>query len=396
MNHGNTATSTPFSRGSIPSKVHFVTGWAILLFAMIPLVRASQSNEPTACRVCGCDNCVGEQYDSIGNPGGILPIPPKLQSGALADVSEVQCFWLPYMEIFLGGLDFCTDDALRLQQEFREICGCAELPDGVDETPGSLEDFLETLVDNPACNVCGSDTTIRLSGGSSEFTVPASKIDIFPSSIIDSASINSDGSAVIACETVELAGSHHHFTDATCSAIQQLQEFRDGCECRAKDDQLACDLCGCEGCPPFAFQMANPMGTIAIPEEVHNETFGLTEIHCWMFALAAKEDSFPDEHCSVFQTSNLFRDSCGCPPLPEKPVDDNEETSPTMQRSKTKNPAGAVFAAVLGISAVAVFAYVLYRKKQESVAGSKGTADGITIDEPAKSTVHLSNENVFI
>lgn len=391
---------TSFTEGVSSPKPRGASSFKILRLAIFCFWIPCFTAEDT-CRVCGCDGCIGDQYDTIGNPGGIITIPPNLQSGTLTNVTELQCFWLPFMEIFLGGLDFCTDDDLRLSQEFRDICGCADLPIGVNARPGSLDDFLETLVDNPSCNVCGSDVALQLAEEeTATFIVSADRLDIFPETVIDNAIVNDDGSAVVSCQTVELAGWHHHFSEATCSEMQQLQEFKDGCECRAtvvEDHQGSCDLCGCEGCPPFIFHMANQAGSIPIPEELHGEkVFGLTEIHCWMIELASQQRQIPNEECSMFQTFELFRESCGCPPIPAQ-EDVIVKTGGFEERSATssKNSAGTAFAVVFGISAAVVFAFVVLRKTAKNTS-SQAESDGITIDESTISAVNRADDNVFI
>jgi hypothetical protein len=392
----------------------------------------------TTCQVCGCDECVGSVYDEMGNPDAFIPIPAELQTGALTGVTELQCHWLTYgVDMFLAGLDFCTDDALRLQGEFREICGCADPPNGVETTNGSFADALADMVEHPTCNVCGGgeDSTLHVDEElSATFTVPPDKITIFPDSVLKDAVRLDNGSAVIQCRSVEMAGWYEHFSAENCAAISKLAEFRDGCTCASpeNDDDFVCDLCGCAGCPPFAFKMSNPTGSIQIPEELHESTMGITEIHCWMIDFAVKQGGVAEDDCRAFQTFELFRETCGCPPLPttntantanttdvpkpdtdtdtdsDEPADTTNELTDSdvvLDKERNNKSTGRVIAIVVSLFAVAVvalLAIVIFNKNNKKSIVTKTIAmaapDEVTMNDSLDSSAPsaLSPKTIFI
>jgi hypothetical protein len=288
------------------------------------------------------------------------------------------------------------------------------------------------MVEHPTCNVCGGgeDSTRHVDEElSATFTVPPDKITIFPASILKNAVRLDNGSAVIQCRSVEKAGWHEQFSAETCAAISELAEFRDGCTCVSpeSDDDFVCDLCGCAGCPPFAFKMSNPTGSIQIPEELHESTMGMTEIHCWMIDFAVKQGGVAEDDCRAFQTFELFREACGCPPLPttntanttdvpEPPTDtdtiepadttdeltDSDVVLDKERKNKSTGRSITIVVSLFTVAVVAILAIVIFNKNNKKSTVTKTIAmaapDEVTMNDSLDTSAPsaLSPKTIFI
>lgn len=84
--------------------------------------------ETVVCEICGCSFC--PEGFRVGNPAGIIPIPPEFQEQAMEfGFTELPCALLETLG--LSGQappELCVDE-LRLADEIREPCGCPPLPD---------------------------------------------------------------------------------------------------------------------------------------------------------------------------------------------------------------------------------------------------------------------------
>lgn len=111
---------------------------------------------------------------------------------------------------------------------------------------------------------------------------------------------------------------------------------------------MICELCGCNDCPP-GYVFGNPAGIIPVTQELIDDygeielpptplnpepstladtlaALGLvvgSELSCALLETLATSGLIPLEACDDrLRTDPVFRENCGCPPLPNPPLPD--------------------------------------------------------------------------
>jgi hypothetical protein len=125
---------------------HFVLLVAVPIGAQLPV-----------CEICGCSYCPPEDF-AVGNPDGVIPIPPQFLDISPPGFTNVSCGYLEF-----GGLsgmiaaDLCSDE-LRLDPTLRTNCGCPPLPSATTTAAPTV--WRCRNVDAPAGNTTSNPSNV--------------------------------------------------------------------------------------------------------------------------------------------------------------------------------------------------------------------------------------------